>query len=164
MWIEDHWASFSRDISTLQRIVNEFWEESQGKDSIKTIREDFSQLLDYIQEMIYLSPEDDSDDPVPSDSAKPIFPARASDGGTTLRLSLYGREYYYDDILQKGVRLLDIDPVELARQLTLMDLELFKDLHPWEFIEKKWTWSSKQQIAPSICKVPTTYSHHPITC
>ena len=33
-------------------------------------------------------------------------------------------------------RLLDIDPLEIARQLTIMDFELFKKIKPHELLEK----------------------------
>ena len=45
---------------------------------------------------------------------------------------------------------MDIDPLELARQLTLLEFELFKTIKPTEFLDQAWLSKDKEKLAPGI--------------
>uniref|UniRef100_A0A6B2KZ98 Ras-GEF domain-containing protein n=1 Tax=Arcella intermedia TaxID=1963864 RepID=A0A6B2KZ98_9EUKA len=47
-------------------------------------------------------------------------------------------------------KLLDIDSVEIARQITLIEEALWRSIQPWECLG--WNKPSKEQTAPNICK------------
>jgi len=46
--------------------------------------------------------------------------------------------------------LLDIEPIEVARQLTLVEYNLYKKIRPYECINQNWNRSDKEKIAPNI--------------
>lgn len=45
---------------------------------------------------------------------------------------------------------LDLLPEEVARQLTLIDFEIFKKIHPTEFVDKAWAGKQKETKAPNV--------------
>jgi son of sevenless len=47
-------------------------------------------------------------------------------------------------------RLLDFHPEEIARQLTLLDAELYRSIKPWEFLGLSWAKKDKDKRAPRI--------------
>lgn len=49
--------------------------------------------------------------------------------------------------------LLSFEPIELARQLTLIDQKYFKMIEPREFIDSNWTKKEKLELSPNICKL-----------
>jgi hypothetical protein len=46
--------------------------------------------------------------------------------------------------------LMDIHPEELARQLTLIEYELYKKIKPWECLNQSWAKKDKETRAPNI--------------
>eukprot|EP01122_Echinamoeba_exundans_P007945 TRINITY_DN253_c0_g1_i2.p1 TRINITY_DN253_c0_g1~~TRINITY_DN253_c0_g1_i2.p1 ORF type:complete len:1439 (-),score=252.12 TRINITY_DN253_c0_g1_i2:189-4505(-) len=51
------------------------------------------------------------------------------------------------------LNLLDIDPVEMARQITLMEHELFYSIQPWEFLNQGWLKRDKERRSPNLLKM-----------
>lgn len=49
--------------------------------------------------------------------------------------------------------LLDFEPEELARQMTLMDFAIFKQIEPRELIDNNWIKAEKLFNAPNVCKL-----------
>jgi hypothetical protein len=49
-----------------------------------------------------------------------------------------------------SLRLEDIDPLEFARQLTLLEFEFYASLKPREFIDLAWMKDDKEEYAPGI--------------
>jgi len=49
--------------------------------------------------------------------------------------------------------LTDIDPVELARQITLIEFDLFKKILPKECLKQSWTKAGKEQNSPNVLKM-----------
>lgn len=52
-----------------------------------------------------------------------------------------------------AMSLLDIDPVEMAKQLTLMEHELFFSIQPWEFLNQGWLKRDKERRSPNLLKM-----------
>ncbi|KAL6040182.1 Son of sevenless 1 [Balamuthia mandrillaris] len=52
----------------------------------------------------------------------------------------------------KNLKFSNIKPLELARQMTLIDFELFKAIQPQELCEVAWTKSNKETLAPNVLK------------
>lgn len=58
----------------------------------------------------------------------------------------------------KRLRFLDIDPLELARQLTIMDFKLYSRIKPVECLDKNWGKSDSESIAANV-KASIEYSN-----
>jgi hypothetical protein len=52
-----------------------------------------------------------------------------------------------------GFVMLDFNPVELARQLTLLEFQIFKGINGREFLDSNWKKKEKQALAPNISKL-----------
>ena len=50
----------------------------------------------------------------------------------------------------RGDTLLDFDPVEVARQLTAMDYEMFVNIKPSECFEMVWKQKTRHKRAPDL--------------
>lgn len=48
------------------------------------------------------------------------------------------------------LRILDFDPLELARQITLIEFEMFRSIKPTEFLDQAWLSKDKEKLAPGI--------------
>jgi len=46
--------------------------------------------------------------------------------------------------------LMDFHPEEIARQLTLIEYNLYKSIKPWEFFNQSWTKKDKEILSPNI--------------
>jgi len=46
--------------------------------------------------------------------------------------------------------LMDIHPIELARQLTIIEYDLWAKIKPWEYLGKNWSRDDKEEKAPHI--------------
>jgi hypothetical protein len=57
------------------------------------------------------------------------------------------------------IKLADLEPLEIARQLTLIEYELFTAIKPTEFLDQAWMKDDKEQRAPNICNM-TRWSNH----
>eukprot|EP01094_Clydonella_sp_ATCC50884_P016857 TRINITY_DN2846_c0_g1_i1.p1 TRINITY_DN2846_c0_g1~~TRINITY_DN2846_c0_g1_i1.p1 ORF type:complete len:1130 (-),score=536.32 TRINITY_DN2846_c0_g1_i1:96-3485(-) len=49
-----------------------------------------------------------------------------------------------------SLTLMDIHPEELARQLTLIEYDLYKNIKPWECLNQSWAKKDKETRAPNI--------------
>ena len=49
--------------------------------------------------------------------------------------------------------ILDYDPVDVSRQITLNDFKYFKLVGPRELIDSNWTKKEKDTLSPNICKL-----------
>jgi hypothetical protein len=48
---------------------------------------------------------------------------------------------------------MDIDPLEMARQITLTEFELFKAILPRECLNGAWMKKGKENSAPNVLKM-----------
>ncbi|KAI9218854.1 hypothetical protein BC828DRAFT_387525 [Blastocladiella britannica] len=55
--------------------------------------------------------------------------------------------------------LIDLEPLELARQLTIRANRLLLAVQPWEFLNQDWTRKDKPHLAPNV-KAMIAYSNH----
>eukprot|EP00028_Trichosphaerium_sp_Am-I-7-wt_P004832 CAMPEP_0168525882 /NCGR_PEP_ID=MMETSP0405-20121227/11593_1 /TAXON_ID=498012 /ORGANISM="Trichosphaerium sp, Strain Am-I-7 wt" /LENGTH=624 /DNA_ID=CAMNT_0008548531 /DNA_START=1 /DNA_END=1875 /DNA_ORIENTATION=+ len=55
--------------------------------------------------------------------------------------------------LTSEMTVLDIHPLEMARQIALMDHNLLKKMKPNEFLNGNWTKADKKKLAPNILKM-----------
>ncbi len=54
--------------------------------------------------------------------------------------------------IKANASLLDYDPLELARQMTLLDHELLAAVKPFEFLDVGWSQSDKEARCPNLMK------------
>ena len=59
-------------------------------------------------------------------------------------------------------KLADLDPLEVARQITLIEYDLFSKIKPREFVGLSWMKDDKETLAPNIMKM-IRWSNHIIT-
>ncbi|KAI9199222.1 ras guanine nucleotide exchange factor domain-containing protein [Polychytrium aggregatum] len=53
----------------------------------------------------------------------------------------------------------DFDPLEVARQITLIEFELFSAIKPREFLDLAWMKDDKEKLAPNIMKMARWSNH-----
>lgn len=53
----------------------------------------------------------------------------------------------------KKFKLLDLDPTELARQLTIMDFKMYSSIRPIECLDKAWSRESADDTAPTATNI-----------
>ncbi|KAI9179282.1 hypothetical protein H9P43_005945 [Blastocladiella emersonii ATCC 22665] len=58
-----------------------------------------------------------------------------------------------------GVRLADLEMIEVARQLTLVEADLFRGISPMELVGLKWLRKDKEDAAPTLLRM-TRWSNH----
>ncbi|KAJ3148781.1 hypothetical protein HDU86_007336 [Geranomyces michiganensis] len=57
------------------------------------------------------------------------------------------------------LKLIDFEPLEMARQLTLIEFDLFKAIRSKEYLDLAWMKDSKETDAPNILRI-TRWSNH----
>ena len=58
-----------------------------------------------------------------------------------------------------GFVLLDFEPEELAKQLTLMEFLIFQQIQLREYINSNWKGPEKTFLSPNICKISDLGNH-----
>lgn len=48
------------------------------------------------------------------------------------------------------MKLLDVHPEEIARQLTLIEHSLYRAIKPSECLKQRWTTAAKASVAPNV--------------
>ncbi len=54
---------------------------------------------------------------------------------------------------QASLTLFDLDPLELARQISLIEFELFKAISPKECLNQSWMKKDKESLSPNALKL-----------
>ncbi|KAJ3074393.1 hypothetical protein HDU98_011368 [Podochytrium sp. JEL0797] len=146
-WLEGYWPDFQEDPS-LVADVNSL---------LETIKDE--KLNSIVKSVLTrkLTNEDQGHQLVKSTPPKAILPApllkRYSPEGQAAQAAV---KRPIDEI---KLNILDIDPLELARQLTLMEAELFVQIKPRELLDMAWMKDNKELKSPNITKM-VHWSNH----
>ncbi|KAI8613914.1 ras guanine nucleotide exchange factor domain-containing protein [Chytriomyces sp. MP71] len=148
-WIEGYWSDFQDD-PTLVADVNAL---------LDTIKDE--KLNSIVKSVLTrkLTNEDQIHQVVKTTPPKPILPKqlmkRYSPEGPG---SSTGQKQRSGDVDIK-LNIMDIDPLELARQLTLIEAELFVNIKPREFLDMAWMKDNKEVKSPNITRM-VHWSNH----
>lgn len=122
-WLEDHFEDFTENDSALLRQLNEFM------DSQMNVTDDnLAQLL----RKTISKKQEGKDKVVVKMTGNPpatLMTDRWSDSET---------------------RLVDINPIEIARQLSLIDYKIFSSIQPKEFLNQAWSKEALKARAPNV--------------
>jgi len=58
-----------------------------------------------------------------------------------------------EDLPGVGIKINDLEPIEVARQLTILEYDIFKGIKPTEFLDQAWLKDDKLKQAPGICEM-----------
>ncbi|EDV19492.1 uncharacterized protein TRIADDRAFT_62057 [Trichoplax adhaerens] len=129
-WVDHHFYDFAKDEILLDRL-KEMVESKKGKSMRKWI-ESIVKIINRKEQEIYFS--------------------IASDTSPTFDFSPPPIEWY---IARKSDQysILTLHPVEIARQLTLIESELFRAVKPSELVGVMWTKPDKDKLAPNVLQL-----------
>ncbi|TPX55448.1 hypothetical protein PhCBS80983_g05300 [Powellomyces hirtus] len=175
-WIEHHWADFADDPAlkdTLESFIKESFEDGKMGSGLR---------IAFAEKVV----KESALDMAPSTAPKPILPKALAkrysmDSGssstmsnrTTLLMGMNiipmerpnpwtpfgGKSKVSEGSEEIKLKLLDFEPLELARQLTLMEFELFKAIRSREYLDLAWMKETKETEAPNILRM-TRWSNH----
>jgi len=127
-WIERNWIDFIEDNAlgnTLQEFLNTDMMNSGNQTSAETLTRNLQKKRDdpnKEREAIFSTPP-----------PKPILPNVKKSSASS-----------------NSFGLMDFNAEEIARQLTLIEFNLYKAIKPWEFFNQSWTKKNKEQLSPNI--------------
>ncbi|KAJ3388692.1 hypothetical protein HDU84_009537 [Entophlyctis sp. JEL0112] len=144
-WLEGYWSDFQDDPS-LVADVNALLETIKDEKLNSIIKAVLNRKLTQEDQVVQI---------IKSSPPKPVLPKQlqrkySPDGPSSSTTSA---------ILK--VSFSETDPLELARQLTLIEADLFVQVKPRELLDMAWMKDSKEQKAPNISKM-VQWSNHVI--
>ncbi|KAJ3321217.1 hypothetical protein HDU76_000130 [Blyttiomyces sp. JEL0837] len=142
MWMDNFWVDFEEDKSLLSDI-NELIDQLDD-DRLKTI------LQNVITRKLQ-GPEPTRPATVTNNAPKPVLPRQL-----LKRTSVDFGSKNSEDV---KLRFLDLDPLEIARQMTLIEADLFSKLKGREFLEMAWMKDDKYERSPYIIRM-IQWSNH----
>jgi len=126
MWLEHSWADFREDAELLDKLTD-FINEKMARVE-KAGAEQLTRVLKKKKEGI----KDEVEESL-ADFPAPILPQKKNVISST------------------DYQLFDFDPLEMARQITLTDFEMIKNIPAIEFFDKNWTRRDKETLSPKLC-------------
>ncbi|UYV82945.1 SOS1 [Cordylochernes scorpioides] len=127
-WVDHHYYDFERDDSLLTRL----------KDFLKTIRsKNMRKWLDSIYKVIERKRE------CPEDSREIVFSYERNPPPIEQFLNVPPVQY----------DLLTLHPIEIARQLTLLEFDLYRAVKPSELVGSVWTKKDKHKTSPNLLRM-----------
>ncbi|KAJ3240011.1 hypothetical protein HDU78_002538 [Chytriomyces hyalinus] len=148
-WLEGYWSDFQDDPSLVGDI----------NALLDTIKDE--KLNSIVKSVLTrkLTNEDQTHQVVKATPPKAIIPKpllkRYSPDAQTSQVGV--KQKVGDTDIKLSI--LDIDPLELARQLTLIEAELFVNIKPREFLDMAWMKDNKDVKSPNITKM-VQWSNH----
>lgn len=131
-WLEKYWKDFIDDNEMTEKFHDFLLQD------VSTTHQNLAEMLSKIWDKKKSNPDQDTkytfgNEEIP----KPILPQLKGESLSSVpKLSL-----------------LDFHSEELARQLTLIEFNLYKNMKPWEFFNQAWSKSSKEIDSPNVLKM-----------
>lgn len=162
-WIEQYWNDFSGDEALRTKLTAHI----TGLDNAKLaqmLRTTISRKIANTEASVIEMPTDCPKAILPkSIQKKPEMLARDSMRPSSMSWASMGSNRQDDSgtNLNLRLKLVDLDPLEMARQLTLIEFDLFCKIKPREFVGLSWMKDDKEVRAPNIIKM-VRWSNHVI--
>jgi hypothetical protein len=151
LWIEQYWQDFT-DNSYLFKLLNEFIDSLENKNLSLLLRKTVSKKLKPADQIVIFD----------HNYPKPILPkGKNEDKEANKRQSFMMMAFTKStsSLLSADCKLVDCDPLEIARQLTLIEFEIFTSIKPRELLDCSWMKEARETLAPNVLRMMRWSNH-----